>query len=78
MGSGWWTTLPDAGVLDAAGSVADDIATEVATALGSSGGYLLRSAAFATRQADCPLTWEDSTDLLARALASARSVITIE
>lgn len=46
---------------------ADDIATEVATTLGISGGYLLRSGTSYHLLGDYLLTWDESTDLLARA-----------
>ncbi|CAM5708254.1 hypothetical protein MAUB1S_05198 [Mycolicibacterium aubagnense] len=46
---------------------ADDIATEVATTLAIGGGYLLRSGTSYHLLGDYLLTWEESTDLLARA-----------
>ncbi|GAA2410985.1 primase 1D-like protein [Mycolicibacterium llatzerense] len=46
---------------------ADDIAIEVATTLGIAGGYLLRSGTSYHLLGDYLLTWDESTDLLARA-----------
>ena len=48
-------------------AAAGDIATEVATTLGIRGGYLLRSGASYRLLGDYLLTWDESTDLLARA-----------
>jgi hypothetical protein len=49
------------------GAMADDIATEVAITLGISGGHLLRSGTSYHLLVDYLLTWDESTDLLARA-----------
>lgn len=48
-------------------AAADDIATEVATTLSINGGYLLRSGTSYHLLGDYLLSWDESTDLLARA-----------